>query len=340
MDNLAIDTLNKVLDGCKIDAICVNANQYRHFSFYDLMLRPGCKISRINHFIREIALAMRTKTVPIIKTLPDKGIVRLQTTHAQPDIIDLPQLYLEEERPKGVLPFLFGETDEGNKLWIEMTKNPHLLVAGTTGSGKSVFFHNLIYNAIQFEDLDLYLVDTKKVEFGLYQGLPKVINLATDYEDAVSILENLCQIMEQRYQYMSDIGLSNFEQNLNLFNKILLIIDEAADLMLLDKSGHFEKYLIKLAAKSRAAGIFIVLGTQRPSVDVITGLIKANFPARLACKVSSKHDSQIIMDYSGAENLLGKGDALFKNPTMDSVRLQIAHVNLQTNLEKLNARYN
>lgn len=319
-----IEQLNKVLKGCKIAATCIHVFKHRHFAFYDLILDPGCRINKIRQFLGEIALAMRCTSTPIIKTIPSKGIVRLQLTHSSPEVIQLAELYATSPKGEGFLPFLLGETDEGKPLWVDMSKNPHLLVAGSTGSGKSIFLHNIIFNAFQTRDLDLYLVDTKLVEFSPYMNHPKVINVAQSYTDAIAVLENLCQIMETRYAYLKKFGLSSIENNPRLFKKILFVVDEAADLMLADKSRMFERLLIKLAAKSRAAGIYIVLATQRPSVDVVTGLIKANFPARLACKVTSRADSQIIMDIPGAENLCGRGDALFKNPNMDIARLQIA----------------
>lgn len=326
-----IQYLNMVLQGCKISATCINAFKHRHFAFYDLVLQPGCRISKIRHFLGEIALAMRASSQPIIKTISSKGIVRLQLTHAAPEMINLVELYAKNPRPATFLPFLLGETDEGQPLWVDMSKNPHLLVAGTTGSGKSIFLHNIIFNALKTENLDLYLVDTKLVEFAPYVNHSKVKNVAQSYTDAIAVLENLCEIMEDRYALLKRFKISSVEDNPKLFKKILFVIDEAADLMLADKSRMFEKLLIKLAAKSRAAGIYIVLATQRPSVDVITGLIKANFPARMACKVASRTDSQVIMDMPGAENLCGRGDALFKSANVDIARLQIAFTSAALN---------
>ena len=320
----AIQTLNRVLRGCKLDAECVHSHHHRHFAFYDLVLQPGCRISRIKHFINEIALAMRAETAPIVKSIPSKGLVRLQITRSAPEMIRFQDLIASNPAPEGGLPFLFSETDERQALWVDMNQNPHLLVAGSTGSGKSVFLHNLIYNALRREDIELFLVDTKLVEFHQYANEPQVHNVASNYLEALNVLETLCQVMEKRYQLWRQYNFTNLEQCPELFNKILLVIDEAADVLLADQGRMFEKTLIKLAAKSRAAGIHIVLATQRPSADIITGLIKTNFPARLACKVASRMDSQIVLDCPGAENLGGRGDALFKNMAHDLTRLQIA----------------
>jgi S-DNA-T family DNA segregation ATPase FtsK/SpoIIIE len=328
-----IDTIisfNKILQAFKIQAECVKINHHRHFAYYDVKLEPGVKVNVLTQYSKEIALALHSTTIPIIKLIPVEGIVRLQVTFGHPEILLLQDLFSKGNVPAGTLPFCLGETDEGNIFWTDMAKNPHMLIAGTTGSGKSVLLHNLIANASKAKNVKVFLVDTKKVEFGIYDN-PKckklISNVAKDYISATNTIEYLCDMMEARYSYMSSIGVSNIEACTHMLDKILVIIDEVADLIMMDKSEKFQNALIKLAAKSRAAGIYIVLATQRPSVDIITGAIKANFPARLACKVSSRVDSQVILDEQGAESLFGKGEALFKNPYHDLTRLQIAYVN-------------
>lgn len=328
----SVTFLNQVLESFKIHAECVGANHHRHFAYYNLKLQPGCKVNKITQFSKEIALALHSASVPIIKLIPAEGIVRLQVTFGHSEILLLKDLFTKSITPKGTLPFCLGETDEGEVFWTDMAQNPHMLVAGTTGSGKSVLLHNLIANASRAKNVEVFLIDTKKVEFGIYDN-PKctklIVNVAKDYTAATNIVEHLCNMMEARYAYMDKIGVSNIDACGNLLDKILVIIDEVADLILIDKSEKFQTALIKLAAKSRAAGIYIVLATQRPSVDIITGAIKANFPARLACKVSSRTDSQVILDIPGAENLSSKGEALFKNPYHDLVRLQIGYISNQ-----------
>lgn len=336
-----IESFNQILKSFKIKATCVAINQHRHFSFYDLELAPGTRVNKLHQFSNELALALRAKSSPIIKIMAEQGIVRLQLAHKKADLLKLFEMYNASEA-KGFLPFLLGETNEGKKLWVDMSQNPHLLVAGSTGSGKSVFLHNLIANAAKHRDVKLYLVDTKKVEFSPYDkaefsGL--VSSVAKDYASACNLMDHLMNLMEMRYSYLDSIGASNINQIPLSMDKIVVIIDEMADLMLADRSGQFENSLVKLAAKSRAAGIYIVAATQRPSVDVITGLIKANFPARLACKVSSRVDSQIILDYPGAENLMGQGDAIFKSPTCDSIRLQVAYVSAKETAKMLSSQF-
>lgn len=317
------EACTQVLKGCKVDAKCVDASTYRHFAYFDLKLNPGCKISRIKNSTDEIALAMRSRTPPILKQIPEKGILRLQITISEPETIFLADL-LSITRPTGFLPFIIGETDEGQPLWMDISQNPHLLVAGATGSGKSILLHVLVENALRFPGLQLYLVDTKLVEFGRYQDLGPVVNIAQNLEEALGLLATLTKTMEARYQLLEHYRLTKIEDAPGIFPPILVIIDEAADLMLADSSHQFEKSLIKLAAKSRAAGIYLVLATQRPDATTITGLVKANFPARIACKTSSRVNSQIIIDQPGAENLGGRGDALLISPQHSLTRFQVA----------------
>jgi S-DNA-T family DNA segregation ATPase FtsK/SpoIIIE len=323
-----VNLLNSTFKSFNIKAECVDSFSHRHFIFFDVKLAPGTKVSRILSFSNELALAMRIKSSFIIKPIPELGIVRLQSTFKNADKLLFSDLYKSPPN-KSYLPFMFGETDEGQPLWVDMSKNPHLLIAGATGSGKSVLLHTLIANAAKRRDTNLYLIDTKKVEFNIYRNKNMrrlIINQANDYNSALDLLHYCYDEMEQRYEYMADNGISSSEQEPNL-TKNLIIIDEASDLILFDKKNkQFENILVRLAQKARAAGTFIALATQRPSVDVITGLIKANFPARLSCKVSSRFDSKVVLDQQGAENLNGKGDALFYSPNSKQVRLQIAYV--------------
>ena len=322
-------TINKLFEGFNIKATCIGAERHRHFVYYDVELDPGTRISRISRYRDELAIAMKAKTSLIVKPIPGKGIVRLQTTHRVADKLMFNQLYRKTKPPSDyILPFLFGETDEGNPLWVDMVKNPHLLVAGSTGSGKSVFLQLLIANAAKRNDTRLFLIDTKRVEFNIYRDSVfsnLIHSVDNDFEGAMRTLKLLIGIMTERYKYMASIGVQSMEEN-PIFDKFVLIIDEAADLMLYDRTKSFEKQIAKLAQLARAAGIYMVFATQRPDVSVVTGLIKANFPARLACKVTSKIDSKVVLDKMGAEALAGRGDALFTSPVSDLQRLQVAYV--------------
>jgi S-DNA-T family DNA segregation ATPase FtsK/SpoIIIE len=332
-----IESLNDALIGFKIDAKCIDARTHRHFGFYDLTLGPKCQVSKIVKMSAEIALKIRSQTVPIVKSITEQGIVRLQVVLKQPESLSFENLYKDAKKPSGLLPFLFGETDDGNFLWTDISQNPHMLVAGSTGSGKSVFLHNLIANAARTPNATLLLSDTKTVEFAPYRRkeLQHFIPvIASSYNETVQMLENLVHEMEIRYSNLLSLGLQSIEQMRSPFDKIIVIIDEVADLILSDGRSHkFEELVVKLAQKSRAAGIYLVLATQRPSVDVLTGLIKANFEARLSCKVSNRVDSGVILDHAGAEHLMGRGDAIFKNRVHNSVRFQVAYTKPENTIE-------
>lgn len=323
--------MNDVLNGFKIKATCVNAEEHNHFRFFDLKLQPGTKINKIKNLCGELALALNFYSTPIIKVIPEKGIVRLQTTFMKASGTEFYKEYNELNKPKNMfLPFYFGENDEGKSMWIDMTTNPHLLIAGSTGSGKSVFLHNIIANSVKFNDISLFLADTKRVEFEIYKDIKftnSVRMVVNSTEETLSMLQSLTEEMYRRYKILSNLKLSNIEQKFNIFKKVIVIIDEVADHFQGENGKKFEKLINSLATKSRACGIYLVIATQRPSVDIITGTIKANFSGRLACRVSSRTDSNIILDQSGAEELAGQGDALFRNSNTDLTRLQISYVN-------------
>jgi len=343
-DYQMVSSLNEVLNGFNIKAKCIDAKSYRHFSFYDIELACGTRVNKITSYAKELALAMRTKTDIIVTPMPEKGVVRLHTTHSYADTLSFDSLFKKFKAPKDfTLPFLFGEDAEGNPLWVDMAKNPHMLVAGSTGSGKSCLLHTLIANAAKRNDTKLYLIDTKRVDFGVYKNSSiktLIHHIAEDYDEAMATLKYAYASMEARYKYMSENGIQNFEHHSNIFDKKLIIIDEAADLMLYNKTKEFEQLLVKLAQKSRAAGIFIVIATQRPSVDVLTGLIKSNFPARVSCKVVTKTDSRIILDQHGAESLAGRGDAIIRKPIGNTVRFQVAFINPNDTVKNFRVRYN
>lgn len=339
-----VGSMNELLKGFKIKATCVDAKSHRHFSFYDVKLDHGTKISKLVRNAGELGLAMQAKTDIIVTPLTEQGVVRLHTTHATADTLSFDKLYNAHKAPKGhLLPFLFGETAEGSPLFVDMAKNPHLLVAGSTGSGKSVFLHTMIANAAKRRDTKLFLIDTKRVEFNIYNNdylKPLVYHIADDYDSAMGILKTAHQLMELRYEHMSKMGIQSIEQCPDVFDKIMIIIDEAADLMLYNKTKDFEQLVVRLAQKARAAGIYLVLATQRPSVDVLTGLIKSNFPARVACKVSTKVDSRVVLDQHGAENLAGRGDAIVKQPSSNATRFQVAFVDPKDTIDSFKVRYN
>jgi S-DNA-T family DNA segregation ATPase FtsK/SpoIIIE len=322
MDNLT-NKLNCILSNFKIKAECVNAINHKHLSFYDIKLSPGTRIKRIEQFSKEIALELQSKTDPIVTAITEKGIVRLTVANNKPDVI-----YFNNNKhikSNGILPIYLGENTIGEDLYMDLYDNPHLLVAGTTGSGKSTFLHLLINNLLLRSDCEFYISDPKGVEFNKYD-----CNVVSTYEGTLQIINKLHNQMEQRFSLMRENNVSNFRDMPLKFKKKILIIDEVAELMMKDKDkkninkGQFQLSLVNLAQKCRAVGIFIILATQRPSSDVLTGLIKANFPARLSFKVSSAVDSKIVLDTVGAENLLGYGDGILLNTKNNYTRFQCA----------------
>lgn len=230
--------------------------------------------------------------------------------------------------------------DSFNKPYkVNLTSMPHMLVAGTTGSGKSVVIHSIIASLLLSTPasiLKFIMVDPKIIELSVYKDLPNLCcPIIYNEFDTVEVIEQLVEEMEERYKLLSQTGLRSVEEynllqvDLNrILPYIVLIIDEFGDLMLGDNGKTFERNIIKLAQKSRAAGICMILVTQRPSAEIFTGLLKSNIPARLACKVASKIDSRIILNYAGAENLLGMGDMLFYQPGLeDCIRIQAPYLN-------------
>lgn len=312
---------NNVLQCLGINAECVDSNIRDNYISCDLSLKPGTRISKIKNLSNEISLLLRTKKAISMTTIHGEGIVRLTGTIGDPSSIDWNQLLQKHwvTKPKGI-QVLVGESIEGVPIWMNIKENPHLLIGGATGSGKSVLLHNIILNLLLHDNIILNMIDTKCVEFETYKN-PKFKNsihhIISTIGGAANLLSDMIKVMNSRYEIMSR---SNVDYEKLGFKTIVIVIDEFADLLMEDKS--FEKMIITLAQKARMAGIFMIIATQRPSVDVVSGSIKANFPARIACRVISKFDSRVILDQDGAENLAGKGDCLIKSSQFDLVRFK------------------
>ena len=330
-----VSKIDNILKNLKINGKCVNVSMHRHLVFCDLVLTCGVRVRKLESHVREIGLALHAKSTPIVHLNSEKGIVSLQFAVRNADTLPLIDLFNFHKNsiPNGILPFLFGENGNGEPLWVDMAKNPHMLIAGGTGSGKSTLLHTIIANITFRNDINLYLSDPKSgVEFSIYEKYGFCNYLATDYDSTLNMLQHIYEEMERRYEALRIFNISSIEQNNNIFTKILVIIDEVADLILQDQDrynsnkGKFEHLLCSIAQKSRAAGIFMILATQRPSVDIISGRIKANFPARVACKVSSSIDSKVILDQVGAESLLGRGDAIINTINYNFSRFQVAYI--------------
>ena len=316
----SIQHFNKILHAFNIQASCVNSQVVDNYFFYDLKLDPHAKVKDIHRYGDEISLALKTPCRPSIKVLHERGVVRLEFVSPREKPLMLMDYFTNQDVPEGGLPCLLGQTVDGKRMWMDLSQNPHMIVAGTTGSGKSTLLHNLIANLYNYSDCVLCLVDPKKIEFSPYEGHLHNSKVFYTYDETVALLDSLLELMEQRYSLMRE-GL--LPENLPY---VVVIIDEFADLIMQDKEDQFFNKLCRLAQKSRAAHICLVLGTQRPSVNIINGAIKANFPARIACRVASHVDSKVILDVTGAENLLGKGDALVRDNFRFLERFQVAYI--------------
>jgi len=321
---------------------------------YEFVPAPGIKISKIESLADDIAMALKARGIRIIAPIPGKGTVGIEIPNQKPMLVRFgsciksPKYQNSEYR----LPLCIGKTISGEVFTTDLSKMPHLLMAGATGTGKSVGINTIIASLIYKihpKDLKFVIIDPKKVELTQYGVLrnhflavsPDVPNdIITDPQDAVVILKALTAEMDLRYDILSQAGQRNifdynkkvregkFKKDMELVHKempyIVVIIDELADLML-TASKEVEAPIIRLAQLARAVGIHLVLATQRPSVDVITGIIKANFPARVSYLVASKIDSRTILDVMGAEKLLGNGDLLFQfGGSTSPIRIQNA----------------
>jgi S-DNA-T family DNA segregation ATPase FtsK/SpoIIIE len=319
-----IVTFDNILKSFNIKAACVGHRQVDNYSYYDVKLFPKAKVRDIQKFSDEIALALKTPCRPSIKVLRDAGVVRLEFAAPRTKALNLFDYFTNSSLPKGEINCLLGQSVDGRRVWMDLAQNPHMLIAGTTGSGKSTLLHNIIANLLNYNDVDLFLVDPKRIEFGDYEKNIKSVQVFYSYDDTLELLNNLIEVMESRYA-----GLRGGDRETKNIKPMVVIIDEFADLIMQDKDDQFYVSLCRLAQKCRAARIHIILATQRPSVNIINGSIKANFPARIACRVAGHVDSKVILDTSGAENLLGKGDALIRDNFRHLERFQVAYTTAQ-----------
>lgn len=314
-----VTALNEILRSYRIKATCVNYAHSDNYFYYDLQLLPQGRIRDLEKFLGEIVLNLRTSAKPSISILADKGLVRLSFNKERKNKLNLLDYFTNNSIPNGSINCLLGESVDGSKVWMDLAANPHLIVAGTTGSGKSCLLHNIIANLYNYNNVQLILIDPKNIEFGMYSKGMRNTYVGHTYNDALKTLSSLTELMNNRYDMLRK-GM-----HISKLPYVVLIIDEFSDLIMQDKNNEFYTQLCTLAQKCRAAKIHIILSTQRPSVNVINGTIKANFPARICCQVSSAIDSRIVLDQSGGENLLGKGDAILKDNRCE--RFQIAYIN-------------
>jgi len=305
---------------------------------YELQLAPGTKVSKVAALKDDLSYALATTEIRILAPIPGKQAVGVELPNASPSYVALGDIFDDLPQTASPLSVWLGKDISGSAVWTDLARMPHVLIAGTTGSGKSGCINTILTSILLRstpDDVRFILIDPKKIELSYYESIPHLLTpVVSSPKEASTVLANVVSEMERRYERLSAVRARNLNEANRAFRSrgeptlphLLVVIDELADLMMIAPQD-VEDAVIRLAQKSRAVGIHLVLATQRPSVDVITGMIKANVPSRIAFAVSSQTDSRVILDTSGAESLLGQGDMLFKPlGTSRLQRLQGAYV--------------
>ncbi len=341
--------IEETLQSFKIDGHVVEIQCGPVITQYEVLLAPGIKVHRISNLANELAMALKARRIRIVAPVPGKNTVGIEVPNPQRAIVGLRELLQSEayRTNRHEIPLLLGKDGAGHPVISDLTIMPHILIAGATGSGKSVTLNSIIITCLMTrspEELKMILVDPKMVELSDFADIPHLLcPVVTDMKKAPSALAWLVGKMDERYEILNQASVRNIiafnklgkkevlarvegkltEAELEKFPMflpyIVLVVDELADLMMTGGKD-VEAFIIRLAQKSRAVGIHVILATQRPSVDVITGLIKSNMPCRISFQVSSKVDSRTILDRNGAEALLGRGDMLFLPPGASDLR--------------------
>jgi DNA segregation ATPase FtsK/SpoIIIE, S-DNA-T family len=290
---------------------------------YELQLAPGTKVGKVANLKDDLSYALATTEIRILAPIPGKQAVGVEVPNLSPSVVTLGDIYDDLPATASPLSVWLGKDISGAAVWADLARMPHILIAGTTGSGKSGCINTILTSILLRATPDearLILIDPKRIELNYYESIPHLLTpVVSSPKEASAVLLNVVTEMERRYERLSQVRARNLAEANRAFRKrgeeelpyLLVVIDELADLMMVSPQ-EVEDSIIRLAQKSRAVGIHLVLATQRPSVDVITGMIKANVPSRIAFAVSSQTDSRVILDSNGAESLLGQGDMLFK----------------------------
>lgn len=309
-------------------------------TMYEYKPAAGTKINKIASLSNDLAMALKATRVRIIAPIPGKDVVGIEVPNDIRETVYLKELLSKDKFKKDLSPIFLslGKDIGGSPMFMDLKKAPHLMIAGTTGSGKSVFLHSIITSMLYKgtpQDLRFIMIDPKMLELSGYEDIPHLLHpVVTDPKKSAAALKWAVKEMEMRYKLLSDIGVrdidsynskvqsnNDFDATSDLLPYIVIIIDELADLMFV-APNEIKESITRLSQMARAAGIHLIVASQRPSADVVAGLIKANFPARISFAVSSKTDSRIILDASGAEELLGKGDMLLLQPPNNLIRIQ------------------
>jgi S-DNA-T family DNA segregation ATPase FtsK/SpoIIIE len=327
IDRKIEDLLTKLAQ-FKVDGDVIRTYSGPLVTTFEFKPAPNVKVSKILGLQDDLAMALAAKTIRIQAPIPGRDVVGIEIPNADIDTIYLREILESDvfKESSSPLTVALGKDIVGKAFVTDLKKLPHLLIAGTTGSGKSVGVNAMILSLLYRNDPDqlkLMLIDPKMLEFSMYEDIPHLITpVITEPAKAIAALANMVGEMERRYKLMAESRTKNIENyndkvkreaSAEPFPYIVVVIDELADLMM-NGGKEVELSIARLAQKSRACGIHLVVATQRPSVDVVTGLIKANLPSRLSYRVGQRIDSKVILDQMGAESLLGRGDGLFTPP--------------------------
>ncbi|MGN0709325.1 MAG: DNA translocase FtsK, partial [Anaerovoracaceae bacterium] len=320
------EQLERTLSSFNVDAHVVQVTQGPAVTRYEIQPGPGVKVSRIVGLSDDIALNLKAKSIRMEAPIPGKAAVGVEVENDKVNMVTLREVISSREfrNASSKISFAVGKDIAGNTIVGDLEKMPHLLIAGATGSGKSVCINSIIMSILYKADPDevkLMLIDPKVVELGMYNGIPhQLIPVVTDPAKAAAALNWAVVHMTERYKKFAQVNARNIDsynmmmksegRDDEVMPKIVIIIDELADLMMAAPK-QVEQSICRLAQLARAAGMHLIVATQRPSVDIITGVIKANIPSRIAFAVSSQVDSRTILDHGGAEHLVGKGDMLY-----------------------------
>jgi len=319
------ETLRKRLQEFEVDGRIVQVSPGPIITSYEFEPAPGVKVSQVVNLGDDLALALKSASVRIVGPIPGRGTVAIEVPNDEASMVYLREIFVSAEfaESKGKLPLALGKDVTGTPVVGDLVAMPHLLVAGATGSGKSVGLNAMILSILYKAtpaDVRFLLIDPKRLELSVYEGIPHLLApVVTDAKEAAARLRWIVGKMDERYKLLQARQVRNIEG----YNKAVsvedrlpywvVVVDELADLMMVS-AGEVQTSLVRLAQIARAVGIHLLIATQRPSVDVVTGLIKANFPTRIAFQVASKVDSRTVLDGNGAEQLLGRGDMIFVPP--------------------------
>jgi S-DNA-T family DNA segregation ATPase FtsK/SpoIIIE len=317
------DALVTCLAHFGVDATVIGMISGPRVTRYELQLAPGTKVGKVANLKDDLSYALATTEIRILAPIPGKQAVGVEVPNLSPSIVTLGDIYADLPETASPLSVWLGKDISGAAVWADLARMPHILIAGTTGSGKSGCINTILTSILLRstpDEVRMILIDPKRIELNFYERIPHLLTpVVSSPKEAAAVLLNVVTEMERRYERLSHVRARSLPEANRSFRKrgeeelpyLLVVIDELADLMMVSPQD-VEDSIIRLAQKSRAVGIHLVLATQRPSVDVITGMIKANVPSRIAFAVSSQTDSRVILDSNGAESLLGQGDMLFK----------------------------